>query len=276
MEQEQRTLSLTVRSSSLLPWPESMSTEGRMHTGGTGMWVISRNSGLSAMSSRMQSSAVMAENRDSTRSGFRSSATCRGIAGMHQSNSALLLLWVHTGRQGKGPVKMAGKSNMRLPNRQTHPATAATSDLKIYALETTTTGLNRANVLGSAVSRQASKAVGMQHLVHMWPHLLVVLDSLLKLCHILLMRSIVGLWIVLVMHVFQAACDLSAAQYQTSYFMCLHIGVYPDPQAESRAADFWSDLHETNAEHQAAGQCISPELCVTCSCSLVAAAQQLT
>ena len=74
------TLSRTVRSSSLLPWPESMSTDGLIQTGGTGMWVISRYSGRSAMSSRMQSSAVTAEKRDSTRKGLRSSATCRHAA----------------------------------------------------------------------------------------------------------------------------------------------------------------------------------------------------
>ena len=70
-----RTLSLTVKSSSLLPCPESISTDGLMQTGGTGMCVIMRYSGLSATSSRMQSSAVMAEKRASTRKGLKSSAT---------------------------------------------------------------------------------------------------------------------------------------------------------------------------------------------------------
>ncbi len=70
-----RTLSLTVRSSSLLPCPESISTEGLMQTGGTGMCVMMRYSGLSATSSSIQSSAVMAEKRASTRKGLKSSAT---------------------------------------------------------------------------------------------------------------------------------------------------------------------------------------------------------
>ena len=70
-----RTLSLTVKSSSLLPCPESISTDGLMQTGGTGMWVMMRYSGLSATSSSMQSSAVMAEKRASTRKGLKSSAT---------------------------------------------------------------------------------------------------------------------------------------------------------------------------------------------------------
>ena len=70
-----RTLSLTVKSSSLLPCPESISTEGLMQTGGTGMCVMMRYSGLSATSSKMQSSAVMAEKRASTRKGLKSSAT---------------------------------------------------------------------------------------------------------------------------------------------------------------------------------------------------------
>jgi len=50
-----RTLSLTVKSSSLLPCPESISTEGLMQTGGTGMCVMMRYSGLSATSSSIQS-----------------------------------------------------------------------------------------------------------------------------------------------------------------------------------------------------------------------------
>ena len=69
------TLSLTVKSSSLLPCPESISTEGLMQTGGTGMCVMMRYSGRSATSSKMQSSAVMAENRANTRRGLKSSAT---------------------------------------------------------------------------------------------------------------------------------------------------------------------------------------------------------
>lgn len=69
------TLSLTVKSSSLLPCPESISTEGLMQTGGTGMCVMMRYSGRSATSSKMQSSAVIAENRANTRKGLRSSAT---------------------------------------------------------------------------------------------------------------------------------------------------------------------------------------------------------
>jgi hypothetical protein len=46
-----------------------------MQTGGTGMCVMMRYSGLSATSSNMQSSAVMAEKRASTRKGLKSSAT---------------------------------------------------------------------------------------------------------------------------------------------------------------------------------------------------------
>lgn len=72
---EKRTLSLTVKSSSLLPCPESISTDGLMQTGGTGMCVMMRYSGLSATSSRVQSSAVMAEKSASTRKGLKSSAT---------------------------------------------------------------------------------------------------------------------------------------------------------------------------------------------------------
>ena len=66
-------MSFMVMSSSLLPACPSISTLGRMHTGGTGRWVRMRCSGRSAMSSSSQSIGEIFERIDSTRMGLRSS-----------------------------------------------------------------------------------------------------------------------------------------------------------------------------------------------------------
>ncbi len=71
-----RTMSFMVMSSSLVPPPLSISTEGRMHTGGTGRCVMMRCSGRPAKSSSSQASSVMAEKSSSTLMGFKSSPIC--------------------------------------------------------------------------------------------------------------------------------------------------------------------------------------------------------
>mmetsp|Transcript_9614 Transcript_9614/g.20489 ORF Transcript_9614/g.20489 Transcript_9614/m.20489 type:complete len:221 (-) Transcript_9614:515-1177(-) len=65
-------MSFMVMSSSLLV--PSISTEGRMATGGTARWVTIRFSGRPVMSSTSQSESGMCVNSSCTRSGFRSSA----------------------------------------------------------------------------------------------------------------------------------------------------------------------------------------------------------
>ena len=55
-------INLTVKSSSLLPAPASISTLGLMHTGGTGIAVTNRFSGLPAKSNSSQSSSGIALN----------------------------------------------------------------------------------------------------------------------------------------------------------------------------------------------------------------------
>ena len=71
------TMSFMVMSSSLVPPPVSISTEGLMVTGGTARLVMIRFSGRPGRSSSSQASSLMAENSASTRMGFRSSPACK-------------------------------------------------------------------------------------------------------------------------------------------------------------------------------------------------------
>ena len=73
------TMSFMVMSSSLLPAPVSISTEGRMHTGGTGTCVMIRFSGRLPRSRSSQSSSLTALKRLRTRKGFKSSAICSAM-----------------------------------------------------------------------------------------------------------------------------------------------------------------------------------------------------
>ena len=68
-------ISFIVTSSSLDPATPSISTLGRMHTGGTGRCVKIRCSGRSATSSSSQSAGEILRNTPSARMGFRSSCT---------------------------------------------------------------------------------------------------------------------------------------------------------------------------------------------------------
>mmetsp|Transcript_19776 Transcript_19776/g.62920 ORF Transcript_19776/g.62920 Transcript_19776/m.62920 type:complete len:283 (-) Transcript_19776:467-1315(-) len=73
-------ISFIVMSSSLLPAALSISTLGRMHTGGTGRCVMSRCSGRPLRSSTSQSSWRMRSNSPSTLMGLRSSCTFPRLA----------------------------------------------------------------------------------------------------------------------------------------------------------------------------------------------------
>ena len=66
-------MSFMVMSSSLVPPPVSISTEGLIVTGGTAKFVMMRFSGRPGRSSSSQASSLMAEKRASTRMGLRSS-----------------------------------------------------------------------------------------------------------------------------------------------------------------------------------------------------------
>mmetsp|Transcript_18420 Transcript_18420/g.62709 ORF Transcript_18420/g.62709 Transcript_18420/m.62709 type:complete len:271 (+) Transcript_18420:390-1202(+) len=73
-------MSFMVMSSSFVPAPVSISTLGRMHTGGTGMCVMMRDSGLFTMSSSSTSSGRIRSKSSRTRLGLRSSCTLPRLA----------------------------------------------------------------------------------------------------------------------------------------------------------------------------------------------------
>ncbi len=92
------TMSFMVMSSSLVPPPVSISTEGLMVTGGTARLVMIRFSGRPGRSSSSHASSLMAENSASTRMGFRSSPAYKNDTSLLQdckSNQTAVHVHLH-------------------------------------------------------------------------------------------------------------------------------------------------------------------------------------